>query len=67
LVDAVRTNDKAKRTAAYEEASRLLVSDAVDVWIYKGKVARAIRTRIKGYQPAVTGDGIDLRMISVDG
>jgi len=67
LVDAVKTNDKSKRVAAYEEASRLLVSDAVDVWIYKGKVARAIRTRIKGYQPAITGDGIDLRTIWVDG
>ena len=66
LNGAMRETDLARRTRLYEDASRQLVEDAVDVWIYRGKVARALRTRVKGYEPAVTGDGIDLRKIWVE-
>jgi peptide/nickel transport system substrate-binding protein len=66
LQDASRTVDPGKRAALYEEASRQLVADAVDVWIYQGKVARALRTRVKGYAPAITGDGVDLRQMWVE-
>ncbi len=66
LMEASRIPDTSKRLPLYEEASRLLVADAVDVWIYQGKVARAIRTRVKGYQPAVTGDAVDLRQMWVE-
>src|SRR5690606_25942186 len=48
LEQAVRVTDQGERTKLYEEASRLLVEDAVDVWIYRGRVARALRTRVKG-------------------
>jgi peptide/nickel transport system substrate-binding protein len=66
LGQAMRETSQDRRTDLYEQASRVLVEDAVDVWIYRGKVARALRTRVKGYEPAVTGDGIDLRKIWVE-
>jgi peptide/nickel transport system substrate-binding protein len=66
LLDAGKTEDKDKRIELYEQASRQLVADAVDVWIYQGKVARALRTRVKGYVPAITGDGVDLRQMWID-
>jgi peptide/nickel transport system substrate-binding protein len=66
LLDASRSANHDKRVALYEEASRALVADAVDVWIYQGKVARALRKRLKGYVPAITGDGVDLRQMWVE-
>jgi hypothetical protein len=37
------------------------VDAAADVWIYNSKAFRAVRSRVKGYQPGVIGDGLDLR------
>jgi peptide/nickel transport system substrate-binding protein len=66
LVEASRIPDTSKRLPLYEEASRMLVADAADLWIYQGKVARAIRTRVKGYSPSATGDAVDLRQMWVE-
>lgn len=66
LNEANRLPDQAQRQALYEKASRQIVDEAVDLWIYTGKLARGVRTRLKGYQRAAVGDGVDMRLISID-
>lgn len=61
LQGARDTLDRAERQRLYEAASRRLVDAAADVWIYNSKAFRAVRSRVKGYQPGVVGDGLDLR------
>lgn len=58
--------DREARRPIYEEISRQLVADAVDIWIYNGQVSRGVRDRVKGYMPAGVGDGVDLRKIWVE-
>ena len=43
MVAARDTLDRAERRRLYEEASRRLVDQAVDVWIYNSKAFRAVR------------------------
>jgi len=66
LLKARHLTERAERTPIYEEVSRLLVADAVDIWIYNGNAVRAVRKRVKGYQPAAIGDGVDLRTIWIE-
>jgi peptide/nickel transport system substrate-binding protein len=67
LLRARSTLDRAERTRLYEEATRALVDESVDLWIYNSKTFRAIRTRLKGYKPAAVGDGVDLRGMWLEG
>jgi peptide/nickel transport system substrate-binding protein len=67
LLQAARdTLDRAERRRLYEEASRRLVDQAVDVWIYNSKAFRAVRERIRGYRPGAVGDGVDLREMWIE-
>lgn len=67
LVSARSTLDRGQRTALYEEATRRLVAESVDIWVYNSKTFRAVRTRLKGYEPAAIGDGVDLRKMWLEG
>ena len=40
--------DQTERKRLYEEASRLIVDDAPDIWVYNTVEQRAFRTRVKG-------------------
>lgn len=67
ILNAARsTFDRPERTKLYEQASRILVDDCVDLWVYNGKTFRAVRKRLKGYEPATGGDGIDIRKIQLE-
>ncbi|MCC7426669.1 MAG: ABC transporter substrate-binding protein [Alphaproteobacteria bacterium] len=67
LAAARATLDRAERQRLYEAASRRLVDQAVDVWIYNGMAYRAVRERVKGYRPGAVGDGLDLRELWLEG
>jgi peptide/nickel transport system substrate-binding protein len=67
LLHRARTTlDRAERQRLYEAASRRLVDHAVDVWIYNSRAYRAVRSRIRGYQPGYTGDDVDLRNLWIE-
>jgi len=48
LTRARESLDQPTRKQLYEAASRLIVDDAVDVWIYNTVEQRAMRTRVEG-------------------
>lgn len=66
LQGARDTLDRAERQRLYEAASRRMVDQAVDVWIYNSKAFRAVRTRVKGFTPGAIGDGLDLRNLWIE-
>jgi len=65
LREARTTVDHAKRKALYEEASRLVVADAADIWIYNTVQLRGLTNRIKGYKFSPVGSGGEMRYISI--
>ena len=58
-------DDKSKRQALYEEASRLVVSDAADIWIYNAIELRGLSNRLHGFHFTPIGSGADFRMMSL--
>jgi len=65
LAEARRETDQGKRKALYEEASRLVVADAADIWIYNTIQLRGLTNRIKGYRFSPVGSGGEIRWISI--
>lgn len=58
-------SDQAKRKPLYEEASRLVVDDAADIWIYNTIQLRGLSDRVKGYKFSPVGSGGEIRWISL--
>jgi peptide/nickel transport system substrate-binding protein len=52
---------KDQRQALYEQASRIIVADAVDIWIYNGVELRGISRRLRGFNFTPIGSGADFR------
>jgi len=67
LREARRLSDQAKRTALYEEASRIVVAEAADIWIYNTIELRGLSNRVKGFQFTPVGSGANFRIISLTG
>jgi peptide/nickel transport system substrate-binding protein len=65
LRDARSSPDQAKRQAAYEEASRIVVADAADIWIYNTVQIRGISARLQGYKFSPVGSGAEFRHMSL--
>jgi len=65
IVRARQALDKSQRESLYQTLSTRVVDQSVDVWIYNGAATRAIRTRVKGYQSGLIGDGVPLRSMSL--
>jgi peptide/nickel transport system substrate-binding protein len=65
LREARGLDDKSKRQALYEEASRLVVSDAADIWIYNAIELRGLSNRLHGFHFTPIGSGADFRMMSL--
>lgn len=63
LRQARSQTDQAKRRVAYEEASRALVDDAADIWIYNTIQLRGLSTRVLGYRFSPVGDGGEIRTL----
>jgi peptide/nickel transport system substrate-binding protein len=67
LRDARRLDDRAKRQPLYEEASRLVVADAADIWIYNAIELRGLSNRLRGFRFTPIGSGADFRIMSLTG
>jgi len=65
LRQAIVLNDKEKRRALYEEASRLIVADAPALWIYNAIEYRGLNKRVEGYKFSPVGSGADFRLMSL--
>jgi peptide/nickel transport system substrate-binding protein len=67
LRDARRLDDQGKRQPLYEEASRLVVADAADIWIYNAIELRGLSNRLRGFRFTPIGSGADFRIMSLTG
>jgi peptide/nickel transport system substrate-binding protein len=65
LREARRLDDQSKRQALYEEASRLVVADAADIWIYNAIELRGLSNRLRGFRFTPIGSGADFRIMSL--
>ncbi len=65
LREARRSSDHAKRQSLYEEASRIVVADAADIWIYNTVQIRGISARVQGYKFSPVGSGAEFRYMSL--
>lgn len=64
LLQSARTTiDQAKRAELYEEASRIVMDDAVDIWIYNTVQLRGLSNRLAGYRFSPVGSGADFRYL----
>jgi peptide/nickel transport system substrate-binding protein len=65
LREARHSTDQKKRRALYEEASRIVVADAADIWIYNTIQLRGLSNRVQGYQFSPVGSGGEFRFLSL--
>ena len=63
LRKARAATDKDVRQQAYEEASRIIVADAADIWVYNTVELRGLNDRVKGFKFSPVGSGSELRYI----
>jgi peptide/nickel transport system substrate-binding protein len=49
----------------YEEASRIVVAEAADIWIYNTVQIRGISARVQGYKFSPVGSGAEFRHMSL--
>ena len=65
LLRIARTEmDQEKRRRLYEDTSRIVVGDAVDIWIYNTIQLRGLSDRIAGYSFSPVGSGGEVRLLS---
>jgi peptide/nickel transport system substrate-binding protein len=57
---------KADRTSLYEEATRLIVADSPDIWIYNTVELMGTANRVKGFRFTPVGSGGEFRWIKLD-
>lgn len=66
LLQAARAEpDQAVRAGLYEEASRIVVDEAADIWIYNTVQLRGLSDRIQGYRFSPVGSGGEIRWIHI--
>jgi peptide/nickel transport system substrate-binding protein len=65
LRQAIVELDQEKRTALYEEASRIIYADAPALWIYNAVEYRGLSNRVQGYKFSPVGSGSDFRLMSL--
>jgi peptide/nickel transport system substrate-binding protein len=65
LREARGLEDQGKRQSLYEEASRLVVADAADIWIYNAIELRGLSNRLRGFHFTPIGSGADFRSMSL--
>ena len=63
LRKARETVDRQARQDMYEEATRLVVADSPDIWIYNTVEIRGLSDRVKGFRFSPVGSGGELRWI----
>lgn len=65
LREARATNDHNRRKELYEAASRIVVDEAADIWIYNTVQLRGLSNRVQNYQFSPVGSGGELRRVSL--
>lgn len=61
LAKARVTLDQAEREKLYAEATRLVVADSPDIWVYNTVNLRGLSKRVQGYSFSPVGSGGELR------
>ena len=59
------TRTVAERAQFYQQAARLVVADAPDIWVYNTVELRGMRARVKGFKFSPVGSGSELRYLSL--
>lgn len=65
LRKARTTVDQAARQPLYEQATRLIVADSPDIWIYNTVDLRGVNNRVKGFRYCPVGSGTEVRWVSL--
>jgi peptide/nickel transport system substrate-binding protein len=65
LREARRELDQDRRRSLYEQASRIVVEDAADIWVYNTIQMRGLSQRIKGFEFSPVGGGSEFRILSL--
>jgi peptide/nickel transport system substrate-binding protein len=66
LLDMARAEtDRQKRAEYYQEASRIIVEDAADIWIYNTVQLRGLSEEVEGYKFSPVGSGGEIRWMSL--
>jgi peptide/nickel transport system substrate-binding protein len=60
---ARETTDQAARQAMYQDATRQIVDDAVDIWIDNTVELRGVADRVKGFRFSPVGSGAEMRWV----
>lgn len=64
LLTRARTSlDRAERERLYQEATRLVVADSPDIWVYNTVNLRGLSRRLQGYRFSPVGSGGELRTV----
>jgi peptide/nickel transport system substrate-binding protein len=58
--------DQAARQPLYEEATRLIVADSPDIWVYNTVEIRGITDRVKGFRFSPVGSGGEMRWVQLE-
>jgi peptide/nickel transport system substrate-binding protein len=68
LLRAARSNpNREERAKLYQQAARLVVEDAPDIWVYNTVELRGMRARVKNFKFSPVGSGSELRHMSLAG
>jgi len=65
LREARETSDLDKRAELYDQAARIVVDDAADIWVYNTVQLRGMTDRVEGYTFSPVGSGADFRYMSL--
>ena len=65
LLRKARVERSGQARKIYEEASRIVVEEAVDIWVYNTIQLRGLSDRVEGYKFSPVGSGGDFRYLSL--
>jgi peptide/nickel transport system substrate-binding protein len=65
LRQARSTTGQADRAPLYEEATKQIMADCADIWIYNSMQLQGLNNRVKGRRFCTVGQGCEMRWISI--
>jgi peptide/nickel transport system substrate-binding protein len=65
LREARTTTGQADRAPLYEEATKQIMADCADIWIYNSMQLQGLNNRVKGRRFCTVGQGCEMRWISL--
>jgi peptide/nickel transport system substrate-binding protein len=67
LREARTTIGQDKRAPLYEEATRLIMADSPDIWVYNTVELRGVAKRVQNFRFCPVGSGTEVRWVSLRG